>query len=136
MGGEISENRKVLLQKLQKKVTAFEKGIIYYSLISIINKLALTPYELRLLSFINRRGNIAAITAKTQFICQFDSSIGTVNNMVSKLVRKGLLIKQSGKIVINPVLNLDMGKPVILNLTLDTAIQHDDEPIGKGGLLC
>lgn len=131
-------SEQIVVQQLVKSYPLLQKAVVYYSLVAAFNQLNLTKREIQLLAFTNRRGNIAAITAKQQFVTLFDSSIATINNMISRLSARNLLVKQHGKIIVNPLLNLDLQKPLVLHLTLSTAssepllptpnsLQHDHD---------
>lgn len=104
-------NEKVLVQKFTKECkTPIEIALKYYSVILALGDVHLPPRDLELLAFIAVRGTISSPSAKEEFIRQFDSSVGTINNMTSRLSKRGLIIKQSNKFRIHPRLQLDLTK--------------------------
>lgn len=84
----------VLIQKLNKVFPSkLEKAITYYALINALNNLKLTRKQIELLAFTSIRGTISSPTAKLEFIRIFGSSVDSINNMISKLYKKKLLVK-------------------------------------------
>ena len=112
-------SKTVLLQNINKELEPLEKAITYYRVISAVNDLSLTERDIQLLAYTNKRGTISSITAKQEFVRLFDSSIPTVNNMISKLKRKKLLVKVKHKVIVNPVISFDFSQKVVVVLRLD-----------------
>lgn len=109
----------MLVQKLHKKLdTPIEKAIHYYSILSVLGNWRLSDRECQLLAFTCLRGSISSTTGKREFCQTFNTSIHTTNNLISKLKRKGLLIKEQGKIKMHPNITIDFSKGVTLNITL------------------
>jgi hypothetical protein len=107
------------VQSINKDCDSLEKGMTYYTIISIVLNLELTPREIELLSFTNKRGNISSITAKNAYINIFGSSLATVNNMISKLRKRGLLVKDNKKIVVNSKMSPDLDSKIVLQISLN-----------------
>lgn len=109
----------IVVQKISKKYSdEVSIGIKYYSLISELNNLNLTHRELQLLSFTAYRGTISSLSAKEEFSRRFRSSIPTINNMISKLSRMGLLIKVSGKSKVNPKISPDLSNGIVIQIVI------------------
>jgi len=107
------------IQKLEKKATnRLELAQQYYSIISALNGLMLTEREIQLIAFSAVRGSISFATVREEFCTLYSSSFPTINNMVSKLKTKGILVKAGKQIVVNPRIALDFSKPLILQITL------------------
>lgn len=107
------------IQKLAKTTTSkLELAQQYYALISALNSLYLTEREIQLIAFSAVRGSISYATVREEFCELYKSSFPTINNMVSKLKRNHILIKQGKQIVVNPRIALDFSKPLILQITL------------------
>lgn len=115
----------IVVQKISKEYPLIQKGITYYSIINSVNNLSLTSREIELLAYTNKRGNIASATAKQEFTRLFDSSVATVNNMISKLHSKRLLVKENKRIFVNPVISLDQSKDIMITITLKL---KDEQP--------
>jgi prefoldin subunit 5 len=116
--------KRVVLQRLQKSFTPLSKGVVYYTIISAFNSLRLTDREIQLLAYTNFRGTISSITAKNQFCNIYDTSLATVNNLISKLKKKKLLVKTGGKICVNHVLNINLKDKAILHIKLNNATEE------------
>lgn len=107
-----------MTQKLNKKLgTPLEVAINYYSILSILGDWKLSQRDIQLLAFASLRGSLSSTTGKSEFCTLFQSSIYTINNIVSKLKRKGLLVKDSGKIKVHPKIKPDFEK-LKLEITL------------------
>ena len=109
----------MIIQRLYTELGTLDKALVYYEIISIINNLNLSRREIQVMAYTNKRGTISSITAKKQFISIFGSTISTVNNIVTKLRKLGLLVKLNGKTVVNPKLSIDFSKPVTIALTMN-----------------
>lgn len=109
----------MIVQRINKTYTdEIALGIKYYSIISELNNLKLTTRELELLAFTAQRGTISSLSAKEEFNRRFHSSTATVNNMISKLSRMGLLVKVNNKSKVNPKIALDFSKGAIIQLVM------------------
>lgn len=110
---------KIILQKLKKE----EKDIFfiaerYYSILSAINDLHLTEREIQLISFTAIKGNISYKHLREEFCLKHNTSSPTINNMISKLKRMKVLIKDASKVKVNPLLILDFNNEIQLNISL------------------
>lgn len=114
------------VQKLSKDSSnRLELAQKYYSLISALNNLQLTEREVQLVAFSAVRGSLSFATVREEFCDLYRSSFPTINNMVSKLKKSFILIKQGKKIVVNPLIALDFSKPLILQITLTINNEHN-----------
>jgi len=107
--------KKISLQKLEKK----EKDVLsmaqrYYTILSAINGLHLTQREIQLIAFTAIKGNISYSTNREEFCTLYSSSSPTINNIISKLKKAGILIKNASKIKVNPRILLDFEGDIIL----------------------
>lgn len=107
------------VQKLSKDSrNRLELAQKYYSVISALNSLNLTEREIQLIAFSAVKGSISFARVREEFCETYQSSFPTINNMVSKLKKSFVLIKQGKQIVVNPRIALDFSKPLILQITL------------------
>ena len=114
------EDTQVLVKTIKKSfANKLKAGITWFKFISAINDLNLPKRELELLAFINARGTISSSSAKEEFVKLFDSSIGTVTNMVSQLFKKKLLVKEKSKTKVHPALRVDFDKDFIVRFYID-----------------
>jgi hypothetical protein len=107
-----------IIQKIRKELSREDVAYSYYAIISSINKLGLTDRELQLLSFTALRGGITNPAAKKDFCEKYNSSLATINNMISKLRRLGVFVKKGNKISIHTAISLDFNKNIVLQLCL------------------
>lgn len=102
-------NDKVTLQEINLEYkTRIEIAIKYFSIVLTLSDIHLPPRDLELLAFIAVRGTISSPSAKEEFIKQFDSTLGTIANMTSRLSKKKLIIKQSNKYRLNPYFKVNL----------------------------
>lgn len=115
MGGNI------VVQKLKKEVgvdiTMAEK---YYSILSVINGLKLTQRDIQLVAFTAIRGNISQGNTREEFCKGYNTTVPTINNIISKLRRMQILVREGNKTKVNPVILLDFS----LDITLEIKLVH------------
>jgi hypothetical protein len=117
------EKRKEIIQKLQKNLgDEYAIAQKYYSILSAINDLGLTKREIELIAFTAIKGTISYANVRTQFCNNYNTTAATINNIVSKLKKLGIFIKESGKVRVNPIIVVDFKK----NLNLLIKITHND----------
>jgi hypothetical protein len=113
------ELRKIIVQKLKKNVeTDIELAMKYYSILSSINNLHLTERELQLISFTAIKGNITYANVREEFCKTYNSTSPSINNIISKLKKVGIFIKENGKVKINPIIVIDFTKDITLDIRL------------------
>jgi hypothetical protein len=121
------EERKIVIQKLQKSLDdEYAIAQQYYSILSAINNLGLTKREIELVAFTAVKGTISYANTRTQFCEMYNTTTATINNIVSKLKKLGIFIKESGKVRVNPIIVVDFKK----NLNLVVKILHNEEAKG------
>lgn len=109
----------VSVQKIKKvSTTQMDKAIMYYSVISVINNLGLTTRELQLIAFTALRGGITNPAAREDFCQTYNTSQATINNLISKLKKIKVFVKEGNKIKINSAIALDFNNPILLHVTL------------------
>ncbi len=110
-----------LIQKLRKKEEdAFSLAKRYYTILSAVNDLHLTEREIQLVAFAAVRGNISYANIRKDFCDTFNTSSATINNIISKLKKINVLVKDGTKVKVNPVIILDFNK----NVTLEIKMTH------------
>lgn len=79
----------------------------YYAILSAVNNLGLTQREIQLVAFTAIKGNMSYKYLKDEFCENHKTSTPTINNIISKLKRMSVLIKDEGKkIRVNPIILL------------------------------
>jgi hypothetical protein len=116
---------KLIVQKLQRKLPSnIEKAIMYYSILSVVNNLKLTVKQVELLAFTSVRGTITSPSARSEFVEMFDSSLQSLENIKNKLKRKGWLVEVDKKYRVNPRVNLDFTRDIVLQINL--VLRYDE----------
>jgi hypothetical protein len=109
----------VTLQRLRKVVpTDIQLAEKYYSILSAVNSLHLTQREIQLIAFTSIKGNITYANVREEFCKLHNTTSPTINNIISKLKKIGIFIKEGGKVKINPMIVIDFKKDVTLNIKL------------------
>lgn len=113
--------KRIIGQKLRKQ----EKGpmdlaIRYYMILSAINDIGLTEREIQLIAFTAIKGNILYPDIKEEFCTLYKSSSPTINNIISKLKKLSILVKDGNKIKVNPKILLNFeDSNIVLQVTLN-----------------
>lgn len=112
----------MIIQRLKKIVDSdMELAMKYYSILSVINNLHLTEREIQLISFTAIKGNITYANVREEFCKTYNSTSPSINNIISKLKKVGIFIKENGKVKVNPIIVIDFTK----DLTLDIKLVHE-----------
>lgn len=112
-------NRQLVVQRIANNSdSAIEMAEKYYTILGIVNKIHLTPSQIKLLAFTAIRGTVSGREAKEEFERLSGSPIASIGNMIHKLVRKGLLVKTDGRILVHPQIRLNFNDVLVLHLTL------------------
>ena len=90
----------------------------YYSILSSINNLKLTQREIQLVSFTAIRGNMSYANIREDFCKKYGTTSPTINNLISKLKKVGVFIKDRGKIKVNPKILFKFDDGVVLQVSL------------------
>lgn len=110
----------IVLQEISKTLKdeqdLFEK---YFLILTAMNSIHLPPAELRLLAFTARKGGISSGGLKNQFCQLTNYPKASLGNLIHKLTKKGWLIKQEDRIIINPIIKISSCSGIKLKLTLN-----------------
>ena len=113
----------IVIQKLKKEVdTDLQLAEKYYNILSAINNLHLTEREIQLIAFTAIKGNITYANVREEFCKTYNSTSPSINNIISKLKKVGIFIKENGKVKVNPIIVIDFTK----DLTLDIKLVHGE----------
>lgn len=106
-------------QRIRKKeVTPLDRAIKYYTILSCINDLKLRTMEIRLVAFTAIKGNLSYPSHRQEFLALYDTSMGAIYNMIPKLKRMGLLVKEAEKTKVNPRILLDFNQDISLLINI------------------
>ena len=102
----------LVIQKINKEYSnSMEFAKAYYTFITQINKIDITPKEMDFLCYCAINGTISTPPVRDAFIKEYSTPKGSVYNMAAKLQRLRLMVKVNGKIRVNPALQIDFNKP-------------------------
>lgn len=106
-----------------QKFKRVEKDVLssaqrYYTILSAINDLHLTEREIQLVAFTAIRGNISYSNNREEFCQLYNSSSPTINNIISKLKKMKLLIKDGTKVKVNPAIVLNFENDIVLEMKM------------------
>jgi len=90
----------------------------YYGILSVVNDLKLTPREIQLMAFTAIRGNMSYANIREDFCKKYNTTSPTINNIISKLKKKRVFIKEKGKVKVNPVIILDFKMDLRIEINL------------------
>jgi hypothetical protein len=112
-------NPTIIIQRLKRSIeTDIELAEKYYSILSAINNLHLTEREIQLIAFTAIKGNITYANVREEFCKTYNSTSPSINNIISKLKKIGIFIKENGKVKVNPIIVIDFTKDITLEIKL------------------
>lgn len=108
-----------IIQKMKSQNTdTFSLAEKYYSILSAINNLKLTQREIQLVAFTAIKGNISYANIRKEFCEKYNSTSPTINNLISKLKKVNIFVKDGTKVKVNPIIILDFNKDITLQINL------------------
>ena len=108
-----------IVQRLKRSVLDnYALAEKYYRLLSAVNDLKLTNREVQLIAFTAIKGNISYANIRKEFCDKYDSTPPAINNIISKLKKMGVFVKDGTKVKVNPVILLNFDKDIILQITI------------------
>ena len=90
----------------------------YYRILSAVNELKLTKREIQLIAFAAIKGNISYANIRKEFCELYNSTSPAINNIISKLKKMGIFVKDGTKVKVNPIILLNFEKDIVLQITL------------------
>jgi hypothetical protein len=90
----------------------------YYRILSAVNNLKLTNREIQLIAFAAIKGNISYANIRKEFCEMYNSTSPAINNIISKLKKMGIFVKDGTKVKVNPIILLNFEKDLVLQITL------------------
>jgi molybdenum cofactor biosynthesis enzyme MoaA len=115
-----NSSKKIIVQKYLRKIEDnYAMAEKYYSVLSTVNGLKLTQREIQLVAFTAIRGNISYSSIREDFCTKYNSTNPTINNIISKLKRIGVFIKDGSKIKVNPVIILNFSNDIMLEIKME-----------------
>ena len=112
-------HQKTIVQKLKKQEQdVYASAQRYYGVMSAINSLSLTERDLQLVAFTAVKGNISYKNIRDEFCEKYKSSAPTINNLISKLKKLGVFVKDGSKVKVNPVISLNFENDIVLEIKI------------------
>lgn len=96
---------------------------IYFAIMSVLNDLHLAKKEIQLMAFTTINGGIGSYAKRKEFVKKYDSSLATVGNIISKLNKNNLLIKNKRIIVVNKALLQNFDKGIRMDIIIENVIR-------------
>jgi uncharacterized protein YlbG (UPF0298 family) len=121
-----AQNNKVVQKLAMQHSDKYKLAQKYYSLLSALNNLKLTEREIQLVAYTAIKGTITYANARTEFCQMYNTTTATINNIVSKLKKVGIFIKEDSKVKVNPVIVLDFDKHINLFIQLEHEEDRQD----------
>lgn len=110
---------KTILQKLRRvEVDDYLMAERYYTLLSAVNNLKLTQRELQLIAFTAIRGNISYANIRKDFCEKYGTTNPSINNIISRLKKLGILVKDGTKVKVNSQILLNFEHDITLEIRL------------------
>lgn len=110
---------KVTLQKLRKEeADSYKLAERYYTLLSAVNDLRLTQREIQLIAFTAIRGNISYANIRKDFCDSYGTTNPSINNIISRLKKMGVLVKDGSKVKVNGMITLAFENDIILEVKI------------------
>ena len=110
---------KITAQRLNQSFTdSIAIAEKYYNLLSTLNNLRLTTREVELIAFSAIKGNMSYANFRKEFCEKYGTSSATINNMISRLKRLGVFVKDGTKVKVNPAIVLNFENDIVLQITL------------------
>lgn len=108
------------VQRLNKQTKdEFALAHKYYQIISVLNDLRLADGQLQLVAFTAIRGNISDPGIRKEYCVLYKTTPATINNVVDKMKKKGVMLKENKVIFVNPALTkVDFSKPLTLIISI------------------
>jgi hypothetical protein len=108
-----------IVQRLKNSVEdSYALAEKYYKILSAVNNLKLTQREVQLIAFAAIKGNISYANIRKEFCEKYDSTSPAINNIISKLKKMGVFVKDGTKVKVNPIILLNFEKDIILQISL------------------
>ena len=90
----------------------------YYRILSAVNSLKLTKREIQLIAFAAIKGNISYANIRKDFCERYGTTNASINNIISRLKKIGVLVKDGTKVKVNPQIVLNFDNDITLEIRL------------------
>lgn len=109
----------IILQKLRRsEQDDYLLAERYYTILSAVNNMRLTQREIQLIAFTAIRGNISYANIREDFCKKYGTTNPSINNIISKLKKLGVLVKDGSKVKVNSRILLNFENDITLEIKL------------------
>jgi hypothetical protein len=108
--------------RIRKAYKSMELVIKWFSIISILNDFKWSPLEIKIIAFAAYEGNISAGGKKDKFCKLFNSTTSSLDNSISKLSKKQVLVKYDERWMIHPAFKLDFNNTILAQFKLEHVV--------------
>lgn len=116
----------MIIQKLAPSVDSpLSKAERYYSVLFAVNGISLSKREIQLISYMAVEGSISYAPVRDGFCEKYGSSPATINNMVSRLRKLGVLVKDRGRVKVLPRIVLDFKRNIALEIKFVNGVDKE-----------
>ena len=114
------ENKGVVFQRIENSNNNGNYALAekYYTILFAVNNLKLTEREIQLIAYTSVRGNMSNANVRNEFCTKYSTTSPTINNIISKLKKMGILFKENGKVKVIPNIVVDFSKDLKLEISL------------------
>jgi hypothetical protein len=111
--------KNIVLQRIRKEEeNVYSLAERYYMVLSAVNGLKLTEREIQLIAFTAVRGNISYASIREEFCKKHNTTNASINNIISKLKRTGILVKDGTRVKVNPQIVINFENDVVLEIRI------------------
>jgi hypothetical protein len=94
----------------------------YYQIMSVLNDLKLAEGQIQLIAFTAIHGNISDPDVRTKYCKKYKTTPATINNIVDKMKKKKVIMKEDKVLFVNPALTavpFDESLGLVISLSLE-----------------
>ena len=111
--------KNIVLQRIRKEEeNVYSLAERYYMVLSAVNGLKLTEREIQLIAFTAIKGNISYASIREEFCKKHSTTNASINNIISKLKRTGILVKDGTRVKVNPQIVMNFENDVVLEIRI------------------
>lgn len=105
-------------QVFKKDCSPLRRAQKYFAVLSVMNDFHFSEREVQLLAFIAVEKHIYYKEYKERFCKEYGSSLATVHNIICKLSKMGILVRENKKVKLHSKIHLDFTEELFLQLKL------------------
>lgn len=103
--------------------------IVYYEIVAILYRLPITKKEILFLAYLGYKGNTYNAKIRDSFVKEHKMSQASIYNMILKLKKYKLLIKENKKTSINRSLIVPADNLTKMNFNISLSIENEHQSV-------